>query len=164
MKLHTSFYWARSCVYKDQGRIQKIQKEGAEYPAWMKSSLFRTCSNKVTLMFQKHFENTRKKGWGTAPSAPSLNLPMASDAYNVFLTVKVHLLPKYSTPGTVWLKLVYTYCTYCMAWKMSLLHTCTIWLTILNLTVWKHSLNGKIPDFSRTVKEFDNISKLNQQK
>ena len=109
-------------------------------------------------MFQKHFENIRKKGWGTAPSAPPLNPPMASDAYNAFLTVEVHLLPKYNTPGTVWLKLVYTYCTYCITWKMSLLlHT--IWLTLLNLTVWKHFLNGKIPDFSLTVKEFDNISK-----
>ena len=31
---------------------------------------FRTCNNKVTLMFQKHFENTRKKG-GRGPLCPS---------------------------------------------------------------------------------------------
>ena len=43
----------------------------------MKTSLFRTCSNKVTLTFHKHFENTRKKG-GAAPSAPPLNPPMKS--------------------------------------------------------------------------------------
>ena len=39
-------------------------------PPRMKISLFRTCSNKVTLMFQNQFENTRKKG-GAAPSPKS---------------------------------------------------------------------------------------------
>ena len=69
---------AKICSYKprkkknrqSQGRIQNIQKEGAESPARMKTSLFRTCSNKVTLMFQNHFENTRKKG-GRGPLDPS---------------------------------------------------------------------------------------------
>ena len=38
-------------------------------PPRMKTSLFRTCSNKVTLKFQKQFENTRKKG-GPRPPRP----------------------------------------------------------------------------------------------
>ena len=39
-------------------------------PRRMKTSLFRSCSNKVTLTFQKHIENTRKKG-GRCPLGPS---------------------------------------------------------------------------------------------
>ena len=45
----------------------------------MKTSLFRTCSNKVTLVFQKQFENTRKKG-GRGPLGPS-----PKSAYVLFL-------------------------------------------------------------------------------
>ena len=65
-----------------QGRFQKIQKEGTETPTpsllWMKTSLLRTCSYKVMLTFQKHFEIARKKGAAAALSAPPLNPPMTS--------------------------------------------------------------------------------------
>ena len=40
-------------------------------PPPVKTSLFKTCSNKVTLPFQKHFENTRKRGGGHGPLGPS---------------------------------------------------------------------------------------------
>ena len=54
-----------------QGRIQKFQKEGAQSPTLppprMKTSLYRTCNIKVTLAFQKHFENTRKTGEARPP-------------------------------------------------------------------------------------------------
>ena len=68
-----------------QGRIQKIQKEGAETLTLpqlrMKTSLFRTCSNKVTSTFQKHFENTRNKG-GRGPLGPS---PKSAYGYSILL-------------------------------------------------------------------------------
>ena len=66
-----------------QGRIEKIQKEEAESPTRMKTSLFRTCTNKVIITFQKHFANTRKKGGGgaAAPSPPPLNPPMVLKPY-----------------------------------------------------------------------------------
>ena len=39
-----------------------------------------TTSNKVTLTFQKHFENTRKNGGvGRGPLGPPLNPPMSND-------------------------------------------------------------------------------------
>ena len=66
--------------YHIQTRIQEIHNEGAKTPTLppphphprMKTSLFKTCSNKVTLAFQKHFENTVKKG-DCGPLAPPLN-------------------------------------------------------------------------------------------
>ena len=66
------------------GGSRKIQKEGVETPTLtphpptpqMKTTLFRACSSKVTLTFQKHFENTRKKRGAAAPATPPLNLPM----------------------------------------------------------------------------------------
>ena len=49
-----------------RGGSRKFRKRGPSLPpsthSRMKTSLFRTCSNKVTLTFQKDFENTRKKG------------------------------------------------------------------------------------------------------
>ena len=67
--------------YKSRSGSRKFRKRGPRStppsPPRMKTSLFRTCSNKVTLTFHKHFENTRKKG-GAAPSAPPLNPPMKS--------------------------------------------------------------------------------------
>ena len=64
-----------------QGRIQKIQKEGAECllsppTPWMETLLSRTCGNKVTLTFQKQFGEYKRKGEAAAPSAPPLNLLM----------------------------------------------------------------------------------------
>ena len=49
-----------------RGGSRKFRKRGPRPPPRMKTSLFRTCSNKVRLTFQKHFENTRKKGGGGA--------------------------------------------------------------------------------------------------
>ena len=46
------------------GGSRKFRKRGLSPSTGMKTSLFRTCSNKVTLTFQKHFENTRKKKKG----------------------------------------------------------------------------------------------------
>ena len=51
-------------------------------PPRMKTSLLRTCSNKVTLTFQKQLESTSKRGGGRA-SAPPLNPPMLTMIYHL---------------------------------------------------------------------------------
>ena len=66
---------------KEQVRIQINQKEEAETPTLppplrMKTSFFRTCSNKVTLTFQKHCENARKKGGPGPPRPPAPSAPL----------------------------------------------------------------------------------------
>ena len=62
-------------ITTSRGGSRKFRKRGPSpppSPPQMKTSFFRTCSNKVTLMFQKHFENSRKKG-GHGPLGPSPN-------------------------------------------------------------------------------------------
>ena len=70
-----------------RGGSRKFRKRGPRPPPRMKTSLSGHAAysivgvfvmqSKVKLTFQKHFENTRKKG-GAAPSAPPLNPPMFS--------------------------------------------------------------------------------------
>ena len=63
----------QSTVNRGGGGSRKFRKRGPSLPPsppplQMKTSLCRTCSNKVTLTFQKHFKNARKKG-GHGPLA-----------------------------------------------------------------------------------------------
>ena len=72
-------------MHSIQRRIQKIQKEGPSPPPSPllpppppneNFTVFRTCSNKVTLTFQKYLENTRKNGGGGGGGAePPRPLP-----------------------------------------------------------------------------------------
>ena len=73
-----------------RGGSRKFRKTGPRPPPFpppgMKTSLCRTCSNKVTLKFQKRFENTRKKAGGggrrdATPLVPPLNPPMTTKEY-----------------------------------------------------------------------------------
>ena len=74
--------WRTDLYNTSRGGFRKFRKREPRTPPpllWMKTSLLRTCSYKVLLTFQKHFEIARKRGGGAAAlSAPPLNPPMTS--------------------------------------------------------------------------------------
>ena len=92
-------------LIRSSGAYPENSKRGDRVWEW-KLPFSGSCSNKVTLTFQKHFENTRIKRGASAPSAPPLNPPMefkqtttagaATAAWNGLERVRLGGMPNFS--------------------------------------------------------------------